>query len=94
MPKLAAAIMTGTMASPSRPSVRFTALPAPTMMKMANSTKNQPRLSTSSLKNGNTSDVEIGTCPSSTKAMQASAAITASSARRERPENPSVRLSS
>ena len=33
MPKLAAAIITGTMARPSRPSVRFTALPAPTMMK-------------------------------------------------------------
>ena len=30
-PKLAAAIITGTMARPSRPSVRFTALPAPTM---------------------------------------------------------------
>jgi hypothetical protein len=35
MPKLAAAIITGTMARPSRPSVRFTALPAPTMMKVA-----------------------------------------------------------
>ncbi len=31
--KLAAAIITGTMASPSSPSVRFTALPAPTMTK-------------------------------------------------------------
>ena len=36
MPKLAAAIITGTMARPSRPSVRFTALPAPMMMKAAN----------------------------------------------------------
>ena len=34
-PKVAAAIITGTMASPSRPSVRFTALPAPTMTKLA-----------------------------------------------------------
>ena len=37
MPKLAAAIITGTMARPSSPSVRFTALPAPTMMNIANS---------------------------------------------------------
>ena len=41
-PKQAAAIMTGTMASPSSPSVRFTALPAPTITKQANGTKNQP----------------------------------------------------
>ena len=67
MPKLAAAIMTGTMASPSRPSVRFTALPAPTMMKIAKITKNQPRLITSSLKNGNTSEVENGARPNSHK---------------------------
>ena len=74
MPKLAAAIITGTMARPSRPSVRFTALPAPTMMKIANSTKNQPRLITSSLKNGNTSEVENGARPSSTSATQAATA--------------------
>ena len=52
-PKLAAAIITGTMARPSSPSVRFTALPAPTMMKAPNTTKNQPRSITKSLKNGN-----------------------------------------
>ena len=46
MPKLAAAIMTGTIASPSRPSVRLTALPAPTMTNAPNGTKNQPRLTT------------------------------------------------
>ena len=56
MPKLAAAIMTGTMARPSRPSVRFTAFPAPTIMKTAKKTKNQPRLTINSLKNGNTSE--------------------------------------
>ncbi len=33
MPKVPAAIITGTMARPSRPSVRFTALPDPTMTK-------------------------------------------------------------
>ena len=60
MPKLAAAIMTGTMARPSRPSVRLTALPAPTMMKAPKITKNQPKFSTTSLKNGITSEVENG----------------------------------
>src|ERR1700744_4601180 len=64
MPKLAAAIITGTMARPSRPSVRFTALPAPTMMKAPNSTKNQPKFSTMSLKNGITSAGEKGSRPS------------------------------
>ena len=62
-PKLAAAIITGTMARPSRPSVRFTALPAPTMMKAPNRTKIQPRSMISSLKNGNVSEVENGCLP-------------------------------
>ena len=70
MPKLAAAIITGTIASPSRPSVRFTALPAPTMMKAPNSTKNQPRLITSSLKNGNTSEVANGCAPEIARAQK------------------------
>ena len=35
-PKVPAAIITGTMARPSRPSVMFTALPAPTITKPAN----------------------------------------------------------
>src|SRR5216117_3961169 len=52
MPKLAAAIMTGTMARPSRPSVRFTALPAPTITKAPKITKNQPKLNTMSFRNG------------------------------------------
>ena len=68
MPKLAAAIMTGTMARPSRPSVRFTALPAPTMTKAPKITKNQPKFSTMSLKNGITSEVENGSRPSRTSA--------------------------
>src|SRR5262249_23120196 len=45
-PKHPVAIITGTIASPSRPSVRFTALPAPTMMNAPNMTKNQPSGST------------------------------------------------
>ena len=56
-PKEAAAIMIGTMARPSSPSVRLTALPAPTMTKQANGMKNQPRLISKSLKNGKVSDV-------------------------------------
>ena len=92
MPKLAAAIITGTMARPSSPSVRFTALPAPTMMNMAKTTKNQPRLITSSLKNGNTSDVAkvgmAGTCASLTRMTQATPAMTASTSSRARPEKP------
>ncbi len=89
MPKLAAAIITGTMARPSRPSVKFTALPAPTMMKAAKNTKNQPRLSTTSLKNGNTSVIEICVWPSRTRAMAASMAMIASMPSRVRAEKPS-----
>ena len=37
-PKAAAAIITGTMASPSSPSVRFTALEKPAMNTMPNTT--------------------------------------------------------
>ena len=68
MPKLAAAIMTGTIASPSRPSVRLTALPAPTMTKAPKITKNQPKLNTISLKNGIASEVEDASRPSRTSA--------------------------
>src|SRR4029450_8800119 len=56
-PKQADAIITGTMASPSSPSVRFTALPAPTMMKPPKMMKNQPRLKTRSLNTGNNEGV-------------------------------------
>ena len=59
-PKLAAAIITGTMASPSSPSVRLTALPAPTTTNAPNGTKNQPRLTSRSLKKGKVIDVESG----------------------------------
>src|ERR1700688_3511800 len=46
---------TGPIASPSRPSVKFTALPAPTMMKQPKSRKNQLRGRAAPLKNGNAS---------------------------------------
>jgi hypothetical protein len=36
MPKVPPAIITGTMARPSRPSVKFTALPKPTMTIIEN----------------------------------------------------------
>ena len=44
--------MTGTMARPSRPSVRFTALPAPTITKAPKRMKKMPRSITTSLKKG------------------------------------------
>ena len=62
-PKLSATMITGTMASPSSPSVRFTALPAPTMTKAPNTRKNQPSGSSQSLKNGKVSDDANGSAP-------------------------------
>ena len=63
-PKLAAAIITGTMARPSRPSVRLTALPAPTMTKAAIGTKKKmPTLRKASLKKGKVNDVDSGSLP-------------------------------
>ena len=44
--------MTGTMARPSRPSVRFTALPDADDDEAPKSRKTQPRSSTQPLKNG------------------------------------------
>jgi hypothetical protein len=55
-PKAPAAIITGTIASPSSPSVRLTAFPAPTMTKAPNRTKKSPRSSRKSLKKGKASD--------------------------------------
>ncbi len=52
-PRVAAAIITGTMARPSRPSVRFTELPAPAMtMTPRPGLKNRPRSTSAVLKNG------------------------------------------
>src|SRR6476659_498672 len=65
-PKQPVAIMTGTIANPSRPSVKFTALPAPTMMNAPNKMKNQPSGNTNSLKKGKVTDVAKGWRPSDT----------------------------
>ena len=87
-PKDAAAIMIGTIASPSRPSVRFTALPAPTMTKQENGTKNQPRLMMNSLAKGKVSDDENGAWPLCMITQAAMPAMTNSSASRALPEKP------
>src|SRR5689334_9252741 len=50
--KQPAAIIEGTMARPSRPSVKLTEFDAPVMTKMATGTKNQPRFTSTFLKNG------------------------------------------
>ena len=47
------AVTMGPMASPSSPSVRFTALDAPTITRIANGIQSQPRVSSQPLKNGN-----------------------------------------
>ena len=57
-------------------------------MNAANKTKNQLRLTTSSLKNGNTSEVENGVWPSWTSMTQAVPAISVSIAKRVRPAKP------
>ena len=57
-PNVPAAIITGTMASPSRPSVILTALPAPTMTNPPKTTKNQPRSKMSSFEKGKASFCE------------------------------------
>ena len=59
-PKQPAAIITGTMASPSSPSVRFTELEAPTITKIAKGMKSTPSGISSSLRNGTASPVDSG----------------------------------
>ena len=56
-PKAIAATMTGPMASPSSPSVRFTAFEAPTTTRATKSTYERPRSGTHSLTKGITSCV-------------------------------------
>ena len=50
--KQAATSITGTVAKPSKPSVKFTAFDDPTITKTPNGIKNQPRLIIKFLKNG------------------------------------------
>ena len=63
IPKLAIAIMTGTIANPSNPSVKFTAFEAPIITKAANGIKNQPKSNKRFLKNGIAKLVANGSCP-------------------------------
>ena len=51
------AVTMGPMARPSRPSVRFTALDAPTITRTENGTQSQPRVRSQPLKNGMASPV-------------------------------------
>ena len=51
-PKVPAAIITGTIASPSSPSVRFTEFPAPTTTKEATSGNRMPSGMIASLRKG------------------------------------------
>ena len=53
--KAAAAIIAGPIASPSSPSVRLTAFDAPVITSTPNGTKNQPRFSSTSFRNGTAS---------------------------------------
>ena len=78
------------IASPSSPSVRFTALAAPTITIMAKGTKNHPRFRSASLKNGSAScpDSAVG-CGHIAQAA-ATNAKTRPRASRTRPETPSV----
>ena len=87
-PNEAAATMTGTIASPSRPSVRLTALPAPTITNAAIGMKKIPRLRSTSLKNGKVSDEENGSSPALTMNQPAASAITNSAASLSLPEKP------
>ena len=52
-------IITGTIARPSKPSVRFTALEDPIIIKIPKGIKNQPKSTTKFLKKGNIKFVEI-----------------------------------
>ena len=63
-PNAAPAMMTGPIASPSSPSVRFTAFEAPTMTRIANGIQNQPRFTSQPLKNGiaRTGSQALGGC--------------------------------
>ena len=53
-------IITGTVANPSSPSVRLTALADPTMTNIANGKYAQHRLTAQFLKNGNVKVVAVG----------------------------------
>ena len=89
-PSVPPAIITGMMASPSRPSVRFTALAAPTITRIAKGMKNSPKFSSTSLKTGSAN----WNCSSagwlSEAAVAATAAIRMPASIRTRPGTPLV----
>src|ERR1700730_7318575 len=91
--KLPAAIIEGTMASPSSPSVRFTEFEQPTMTKTEIARKNQPNGISTFLKNGTASVVDSG---SRVRRMMTVPAITATKAsatsllRPDRPDDDGV----
>ncbi len=87
IPKAAAAIITGTIARPSRPSVRLTALPAETITKDPKARKKTPRSTTKPLIAGRARPV-VCAVPSFVIAKQAVIAMATSKASRRRPERP------
>ena len=87
-PSEAAAIITGMIASPSSPSVRLTALAAPTITSIAKGRNPQLRSSSAVLKIGKAScPVSSGGCRYIAQAP-ATSAIRKPAARRARPETP------
>jgi hypothetical protein len=87
-PKLADAIMTGTMARPSSPSVRLTAFDDPTITSDPKRKKNPPSGKTSPLKNGNVSEVASGPCATLTSSHMAMMAMMNSKNSLTRPGTP------
>ena len=88
-PKLAAAMITGTIARPSSPSVRLTALPAPTITSAASGTNSQPSWISTSLRKGSARALDNWGEPISMKSSAAAAAMANSMSSRTRPEKPS-----
>ncbi len=87
--KQLAAIIEGTMASPSSPSVRLTALEAPVMTKIASAMNNQPKSISTFLRNGTARAVlMVGSRVSQTTATAATALTTISASSLPRPASP------
>jgi hypothetical protein len=89
-PSVAAAIITGTMARPSSPSVRLTALDAPTITSMPNGRKNQPSGISTSLKNGTARPVDSGSSWTQMMIAVATMPITNCASSLKRPGSPLV----
>jgi hypothetical protein len=87
-PKVPAAIITGTMARPSSPSVRFTELPAPTTTKAVTTGNRMPSGIIHSFRNGNAKPLAIEGGLTCMIAAQAASAMTISRPRRALLEKP------